>query len=167
MQKLIQDLLSFSRISTHGSEFKKIDSDRIVESAINHLQVSITETGAMIETGMLPIISADRLQMTQVFQNLIHNGLKFCNNQPPKILISAKKKNDQWCFSISDNGIGIEEEYKDKIFIIFQRLHTRNEYPGTGIGLAVCKKIIQRHGGDIWFTSEPGKGSVFYFSLPE
>jgi light-regulated signal transduction histidine kinase (bacteriophytochrome) len=110
---------------------------------------------------------ADATQLTQLFQNLISNAIKFCSDQPPQIHISSQRRADTWLFSVQDNGIGIDSEYIDRIFLIFQRLHSRGEYPGTGIGLAICKKIIERHGGSIWVESQPGQGSTFYFTIPD
>jgi signal transduction histidine kinase len=169
MQALIQDLLSFSRVNTHGSDFEEFDANNIVTEVINRLELKISDTRAKIQVNDLPVIKADPSQISQVFQNLISNAIKFRDMQDtksPDIVISAKKEETCWCFSVKDNGIGVEAQYKDKIFIIFQRLHTRKDYPGTGIGLAVCKRVVQRHGGKIWFDSEPGKGSVFYFTIP-
>ena len=166
MQKLIQDLLEFSRVTTHGKRFTEMDMNQAVRSAMDNLNLLIKESGASIECRDLPRINADESQMAMLFQNLINNAIKFCKNRPPEIDISAKKRDDQWVFCVQDNGIGIESEFIDKIFIIFQRLHNREEFPGTGLGLAVCKRIVQRHQGNIWVESEYGKGSVFYFSLP-
>ncbi len=166
MHQLIQDLLSFSRVNTHGVEFKRIDLNESVRIVLRQLEIGIQETGAKITIDDLPTVTCDSTQMSQVFLNLISNAVKFCKDKPPKIRLFAEKHGNQWQISVADNGIGIEEAYKEKIFIIFQRLHTRREYSGTGIGLAVCKRIVERHGGDIWFESTPGKGSVFTFSIP-
>ena len=127
----------------------------------------IKSRGAAVTHDVLPTLMADELQLGQVFQNLIGNAVKFCSDSQPRIHISAKHGADEWLFSVSDNGIGIKEEFFDRIFVMFQRLHTHAEYPGTGIGLAVCKKIIERHGGRIWAESEVGKGSTFYFTIPD
>ncbi len=166
MQRLIQDLLSFSRVSTHGRDFEQVPLASIVESMLKQMTVIIRDTGARIIVEDLPEVKADPSQISQVFQNLISNSLKFCTRERPEIIVSVQKEDSFWRFSVTDNGIGIESEYKDKIFIIFQRLHTRKEYAGTGIGLAICKRIINRHGGRIWFESTLGKGTVFYFTLP-
>lgn len=165
MQTLIQDLLAYSRVDTRGTELVPVDVNRVVEKALANLEAIIQESGAAITTCALPSVYADGNQLTMVMQNLIHNAIKFCKNRTPQITLAAIQQGMEWHFSIKDNGIGIEDKYKDKIFIIFQRLHTRTEYPGTGIGLALCKKIIERHNGKIWFESKPGQGSTFFFSL--
>lgn len=166
MQRLIHDLLDYSRVSTKGVEFKPEDAHNILGRAIVNLEMMITERNAMVTNGELPMINVDASQIVQVFQNLMSNGIKFCTLEIPLIHVSAIQSNGSWCFSIKDNGIGIEKAYAEKIFIIFQRLHTREEYPGTGIGLALCKRIIERHGGEIWFESEPNEGTTFHFTLP-
>ena len=128
--------------------------------------MSITETGARTTHGPLPTVWADGTQLVQLFQNIIANAIKFHRDEPPRIHIEAKPVEDQWLFTASDNGVGIANEHLERIFVIFQRLHARGEYPGTGIGLAICKKIVERHGGRIWVESKPGLGSVFCFTLP-
>jgi chemotaxis family two-component system sensor kinase Cph1 len=130
------------------------------------LQPVFEETGAVVTRDELPTVVADQAQLTQLFQNLVDNAIKFCNQTPPSIHVSAKRVNDEWMFAVSDNGIGIDPQYFERIFLIFQRLHRSSEYPGTGIGLAICKKIVQLHGGRIWVESEPGRGSTFYFTIP-
>jgi len=115
----------------------------------------------------LPVVTADNSQLQQVFHNLLINALKFCGPEPPQIHIAAQQKEQEWVFSVRDNGIGLDQRYAERIFVIFQRLHTRREYPGTGIGLAICKRIVERHDGRIWVESEPGKGATFYFTLPK
>lgn len=166
MQKLIQDLLAFSRVSTHGTEFEMVDTEKVLKTVLTDLKMNIDERNAQINYDNLPRVKADPNQLSQLFQNLISNAMKFCPQKPPEIRISSNKTDEEYIFSVSDNGIGINSEYKKKVFIIFQRLHTRKEYPGTGIGLAVCKRIVNRHGGRIWFESDPDNGSTFYFSLP-
>jgi light-regulated signal transduction histidine kinase (bacteriophytochrome) len=137
---------------------------------LNHvsanLEVFIEENDATVSHNSLPEVMADSTQLTQVFQNLIINGIKFHSEEAPQIHISAEKKESEWLFSVRDNGIGIDSQYYEKIFEVFKRLHNKEEYPGTGIGLAVCKKIVERHGGRIWVESELGKGSTFYFTSP-
>jgi signal transduction histidine kinase len=165
MQRLIQDLLAYSRVNTHRGEIQGIDGHQALGTALVNLQSAITEKGALITNGKLPWVNADPTQLVQLFQNLLSNGLKFCCEKTPRLHVSAVKNGDDWCFSVEDNGIGIDPRYHKRIFDIFQRLHTREEYPGTGIGLSLCKRIIRRHGGRIWFESEPGKGTTFYFTL--
>ena len=166
MHLLLEDLLELSRVGTRGKEFEKVDSGVILRMVLSDLSVSIKETSAIITYDELPTVQADPVQLAQLFQNLITNAIKYRSIEPPKIHISASLKNNEWLFSIKDNGIGFKKEHAQRIFVIFQRLHTREEYSGTGIGLAVCKKIVERHGGKIWAESEVGKGSTFYFTLP-
>ncbi|MEA2045716.1 MAG: ATP-binding protein [Euryarchaeota archaeon] len=166
MQTLINDLLAFSRVSTRGNPFEPTDSEAVLEQTLTGLKMAVEESGALITHDPLPVVMADASQLAQVFQNLISNAIKFHGDDPPKVHISAERQRDDWVFSVKDNGIGIEPQYFDRIFVIFQRLHGRTEYPGTGIGLAVSKRIVERHGGRIWLESEPGKGSTFYFTIP-
>ncbi|HIH94480.1 TPA: PAS domain S-box protein, partial [Methanosarcina acetivorans] len=166
MQSLINDLLEFSRVTTKAREFEPTDCESILNYVLSDLEVSIKENEATVSYDSLPEIMADGTQLTQVFQNLISNAIKFRSKEAPKIHVSAEKEDDKWRFSVQDNGIGINPKYSEKIFEVFKRLHKREEYPGTGIGLSICKKIIERHGGDIWVKSEPGRGSTFYFTLP-
>lgn len=166
MRNLIQDLLSYSRVGTRGQELTPVSCGQVVQSVLNDLEVSVKESSAVITADTLPTVNADELQLRQVFQNLIGNALKFQSEQPPRIHISAQPCRGEWVISIRDNGIGIEPKFFDRIFVIFQRLHAREQYPGTGIGLALCKRIVERHHGQIWVDSSPGKGSTFFFSLP-
>lgn len=166
MQNLINDLLEFSRVTTKAREFEPTDCKFVLDQVLFDLDVSIKENKASIFYGSLPVVMADPIQFNQVFQNLISNAIRFRSEKDPEIEISAEKKADQWLFSVKDNGIGIDPKFSDRIFEVFKRLHKREEYPGTGIGLSICKKIIERHGGQIWLESEPGKGSTFYFTLP-
>jgi PAS domain S-box-containing protein len=166
MQTLINDLLSYSRVGTRGQDWESVACEKIVKHVLTNLQVAITQSEAIITHDSLPQVNADPSQLTQLFQNLISNAIKFKGQDPPKIHIGANCINDKWLFSVCDNGMGIDTQYMDKIFIIFQRLHSRTEYPGTGIGLAVCKKIVERHGGTIWVESQPNQGSTFFFTLP-
>jgi light-regulated signal transduction histidine kinase (bacteriophytochrome) len=167
MKTLINDILAYSRITTRGREFANTDFNAVINQVIRDMEMIIDDNAAEIDCEALPTIPADNIQMCQLFQNLIGNAIKYRSNEAPKIHISARKQESEWVFSVADNGIGIEQEYLQRIFIIFQRLHARDEYHGTGIGLAVCKKIVERHGGRIWVESEPGKGSTFYFTLPD
>lgn len=166
MQQLIDDLLVYSRVGTRGRVFEPIDLGAVLDTAIANLSVSIEESGAIITREPLPEVKADRTQFVQVWQNLLANALKFRGEELPRIHIGTRRAASEWVFSIRDNGIGVEPEYFDRIFVMFQRLHTRTEYPGTGIGLAVCKKIIGRHGGRIWVESTPGEGATFSFTIP-
>ncbi len=168
MQILINDLLSYSRVSTRGKPFETINCKELINGVLKNLEVAIEESGATITLGNLPEkIVVDKTQISQLIQNLTGNALKFCKNRKPEINISAEDDENCWLFSVRDNGIGIEPEYFERIFVIFQRLHAKGDYAGTGIGLALCKKIVSRHDGDIWVNSEPGKGSTFYFTIPK
>jgi len=166
MHDLINDLLTFSRIGTQGILFKPTDMNVVLEATLNNVRISAIETNAIITNDPLPVIIADESQMVQLLQNLISNAIKFHGPVPPKIHISGEIKKNEWIFTIKDNGIGIDSKNFERIFVIFQRLHKKGEYSGTGIGLTVCKKIIQRHGGKIWVESELKKGSIFHFSIP-
>jgi PAS domain S-box-containing protein len=167
MQNLISDLLMFSRVGTRGKPFKNSDMSAVLEGVIATFRQLIKETNVTLTYNPLPMILADESQMIQLLQNLISNAIKFRSEEPPCIHISGEVKADKWIFSVSDNGIGLDSQFFDRIFIIFQRLHKKDEYDGTGIGLAICKKIIERHSGKIWVESELGKGSTFYFSIPK
>lgn len=169
MQVLINDLLLFSRVSTRGKPMEPMDTDAAVKQALINLGVMIQEYQATVTSDPLPVIIADFSQIVQLFQNLISNAIKFRRHEPPVVHISAKRDEDlgEWVFSVRDNGIGIEEKYFDRIFVIFKRLHGKTEYPGTGIGLTICKRIVKRHSGIIWVESEIGKGSTFSFTIPD
>ena len=166
MQTLIGDLLTYSRVSTRGQQFGPTDCNAVLKSALANLAVSIAESGAIVTSGDLPIMAGDSAQMAMVFQNLIGNAVKFRGVERPEIHIDVQRQEGDWLFSVRDNGIGIERDYFDRIFVIFQRLHTRKHSPGTGIGLAICKKVIERHGGRIWVESKPGMGTTFLFTVP-
>lgn len=166
MQALINDLLSYSRVGTKARPFASTDCEALLATAISDLGVAIAETGARITHGPLPVVMADAMQLAHLFQNLLGNAIKFHGAEPPQVHIEAEVDGDDWRFSVRDNGIGIAPEYFDRIFVLFQRLHGRREYSGTGIGLALCKKIVERHGGRIWVESSPGAGSVFRFTIP-
>jgi light-regulated signal transduction histidine kinase (bacteriophytochrome) len=167
MQQLINDLLAYSRVGTRGKPFKSVDSNACLQEARNNLAKAVEESGASIIQDSLPLVLADAVQLMQLFQNLLGNAIKFRGARVPQIQVSAEKSDRNWVFSVKDNGIGIAPEQQERIFSIFQRLHQRSEYPGTGIGLAICKKIVERHGGQIWVKSKVGKGSTFYFTIPE
>lgn len=166
MQALIDDLLAYSRVGTEGRAFEGVDCADVVQEAIQALTVAIEETGGIVKVGPLPRVSADRSQLIQLFQNLLSNAIKFHGGEPPAVDVGADREEDAWLFTVRDRGIGIDREYADHVFTIFQRLHAPEEYPGTGIGLAVCRKIVERHGGRIWAESEPGRGSAFRFTIP-
>ncbi|HEX2869222.1 MAG TPA: response regulator [Ignavibacteriales bacterium] len=167
MQDLIQDLLSYSRLSNVENKFEMVDLNEVVSDSFKNLKAAIDESNAVIKTDRLPAVKAVRAQMLQLFQNLLSNAIKYRNPaKMPEIEIGCYKMGSKIVFFIKDNGIGIEKEYFDRIFVIFQRLHDRGSYPGTGIGLTICKKIIERHGGRMWVESEIGKGSAFFFTLP-
>ena len=165
MQRLILDLLAYSRVNTAGRQFEPTAMETVLKAALNNLTNAVKESQAIITHDPLPAVMGDDKQLAQLFQNLLSNAVKFGGAQPPRIHISAKQTDGEWLFSVRDHGIGLDPQYADRIFVIFQRLHTRAEYPGTGIGLAICKKIVERHGGRIWVESELGKGATFYFTL--
>jgi PAS domain S-box-containing protein len=167
MQQLISDLLSFSRVGTHGKPLEPTDCEVVLRQVLDNLKVAIAENNAAVTHDPLPTVMGDETQLIQLLQNLICNGIKFRREEPPQVHISAMQRDNGWEFSVRDNGIGMESEYFERIFTIFQRLHSKSEYPGTGIGLAVCKKIVERHGGRIWVESTPGVGTTFYFTIPQ
>jgi light-regulated signal transduction histidine kinase (bacteriophytochrome) len=168
MQRLIQDLLLYSRVQTKGMELRETSSEEAFERALQNLRGSIQESGAVVTHEALPNVQADEMQLAQLFQNLVGNAIKYQGSGIPKIHVSAKMNGgNKWMFSVKDNGIGIDAQYFDKIFGMFQRLHKREEFAGTGIGLAICKKIVERHGGNIAVESQPGHGSTFSFALED
>ena len=186
MQTLINDLLTFSRVGTRGKPFEPIDCEAVLEQVLANLKLAIEESRAVITHDALPTVMADSSQLVQLIQNLIDNAIKFCSEETPRVHISVTRgsgvgnrrskstnykprttNHKAWVFSVRDNGIGIDPEFHERIFTIFQRLHNREEYPGTGIGLAVCKKIVERHGGRMWVESEAGKGTTFFFTIRE
>ncbi len=166
MQDLINDLLAYSRVGTRGKPFSPTDPNAALQAALSNLRLAIDGCGAVVDYDPLPIVSSDGTQLVPLFQNLVGNAIKFRREEPPRVHVSVAKNEDGYVFSVSDNGIGIEAKYHERIFLIFQRLHSRAEYPGTGIGLSICKRIIERHRGRIWVESEPGKGSTFRFTIP-
>jgi light-regulated signal transduction histidine kinase (bacteriophytochrome) len=167
MQRLINDLLAYSRVGTRGKPLQLKDGNDVFRQARDNLTKAIEDSGALIFTDHLPTVKGDEMQLIQLFQNLMANAIKFHGPEPPQIQVSAAKNGREWVFAVKDNGIGIAPEHQERIFSIFQRLHQRSEYPGTGIGLAMCKKIVERHGGRIWVESQVGAGSTFYFTIPE
>jgi signal transduction histidine kinase len=166
MQRLINDLLLYSRVGTGRKEFTLLDFKALLADALLSLKAAIDESGACVTQDTLPKVCGDETQLRQLLQNLIGNALKYRDREPPRIHIGCARERDRWILSVKDNGIGIDPQYAERIFAIFQRLHTGQEYPGTGIGLALCKKIVDRHGGRIWVESAPGRGATFYFTLP-
>ncbi len=166
MHALINDLLEYSRMGTEDKLLEPTDSSDVLALALDNLKVALRESGAVVTQDALPTVIADASQMAQLFQNLIGNAIKFHGQEPLRVHVSAERKGDEWVFSVRDNGIGLDTDFSDRIFVIFQRLNSRTEYPGTGIGLAICKRIVERHGGRIWVVSEPGQGATFYFTIP-
>ncbi|MEM7796008.1 MAG: ATP-binding protein [Cyanobacteria bacterium P01_C01_bin.118] len=168
MSQLIQDLLTYAKVKQTKQACEIIDCNQVVEQVLTELQPSIHESHAVVtKQNELPTLCAHATQLTQLFQNLLSNALKYhLPERPPHVQVSAKHQENEWCFGVHDNGIGIKSEYFDQVFQIFQRLHTKEEYPGTGIGLATCKKIVENHGGRIWVDSQPAQGTTFYFTLP-
>lgn len=166
LEQQIKDLLDYSRVTTRGKEFTRVDVNAVLEQVLKDLSLTIKEKKARITHAPLPEVMADRSQLARVFQNLIGNALKFCGDKHPQVHIGAEQVNGEWQFFVQDRGIGIDPKHHERIFLMFERLHSRAEYPGTGIGLAICKKIVERHGGRIWVESQPGQGSTFYFTIP-
>jgi PAS domain S-box-containing protein len=168
MQALISDLLAYSRIGTREEVHSRVDLNETVQRVLKDLEVAIRETGAVVQVDRLPTITAEATQIRQLLQNLVGNALKFHKpGQPPAIEVTSRREADAWIFAVRDHGIGLDPQYRDRIFQIFQRLHTRQEYPGTGIGLAICKRIVERHGGTITVDSSPGDGATFTFTVPD
>ena len=167
MQRMIDDILAYSRVSTRGQDPEPVPLASAVENAVENQKVAIDKSGATVSWGALPTLAADPAQMTQLFQNLIGNAIKFRGDEAPRVNISAEENRDDWVIRVSDNGIGIPPEQHERIFEMFQRLHTESEFPGTGIGLAICARVVKRHGGRIWVESEPGEGATFHIQLPK
>jgi light-regulated signal transduction histidine kinase (bacteriophytochrome) len=166
MHQLIHDLLAYSRVGTHGKEFAPTDCEAALNAALANLKVAIEEGGAQVTRDPLPTVLGDEVQLIQLFQNLIGNAVKFRGEAAPQVHVGVQRRGPDWEFSVRDNGIGIAEQDFQRIFIVFQRLHASGKYPGTGIGLSVCKKIVERHGGRIWVESKPGRGTTFHFTIP-
>lgn len=166
MHSLIRDLLNYSRVSTGESPFEMIDMEGVLEAAISNVDAMVKSAGAAVTHDPLPSVWANSTRMQELLQNLIQNGIKFRGEAPPQVHVSATKENSEWTFSVRDNGIGIDPRYFERIFVIFQRLHPASEYPGNGMGLTICKRIVERHGGRLWVESGPGRGATFRFSLP-
>ena len=167
MKQLIEDLLAYSRVGTKGQEFKPVALEAPLRRALFNLRVGIEEASAAVTYDPLPTVQGDEVQLGQLLQNLIGNALKFRSDSVPRIHLGVTDSPHEWTIEVRDNGIGLEPQYYERIFMVFQRLHNKGEYPGTGIGLAICKKVVERHGGRIWVESRPGDGSSFYFTLPK
>jgi light-regulated signal transduction histidine kinase (bacteriophytochrome) len=167
MQKLISDLLLYARAGTEAGNMQATDCETVLDLALSNLGLNVDGQGALVTHDPLPVVLAAEPQLVQVVQNLLSNGIKFHSKERPSIHVSAQRKGGEWLFSVRDNGIGIDAKDTQRIFAMFQRLHSSDDYPGTGIGLAVCQKIIERHGGRIWVESQPRRGATFYFTLPE
>jgi len=166
MRLLIDDLLAYARLGSQEAELAPTDCEAILADAVSNLGSAIEENGATVTHDPLPTVMADRDQLSRLFQNLLSNAIKFRAVDPPAVHVSARRNENEWLFSVRDNGIGIDIEHFERIFLIFQRLHGKSEYSGTGIGLAICRKIVERHGGKIWIESQAGKGSTFCFTMP-
>jgi PAS domain S-box-containing protein len=167
MQRLINDLLEYSRVGTRGEQFEVLDAGKVVDQAVANLQAAIHGAAAIVTRDELPRVTADPTLLTQLFQNLISNAVKFRGPQPPRVHVSCRDSGQEWTFSVRDNGIGFDPRHADRIFVVFERLHPQDRYPGTGIGLAICKRVVERHGGRIWCESALGEGAAFHFSLPK
>jgi light-regulated signal transduction histidine kinase (bacteriophytochrome) len=166
MRVLIDDLLAYSRVATRGQPFQPTDCQKVLKTVLGNLGMAIQESSAHITHDPLPTVMGDSTQLAQLFQNLISNAIKFRRDAVPEVHLHAEPRGSLWCISVKDNGIGIEPNHFARIFQLFQRLHSRGTYPGTGIGLAICKKIVERHGGSIWVESQPGQGTTFFFTIP-
>jgi len=167
LQMLVRDLLEYARVDSPAHRFERVPVREVFDHAVLLLDASVREAGAEVSCGELPTVMGARSQLVELLRNLIGNGLKYRGADAPRIRVCAERKGNEWTFAVSDNGIGIAPRHRERIFEMFQRLHDQGEFPGTGIGLAVCRRVVQQHGGRIWVESEPGKGSVFYFTIPE
>ncbi len=165
LKSLISDLLEYSKVGTSNKEFASVEMELMFARVLETFQPVIDDCRGLITHDPLPVVMGDSEQMVQLLSNLIDNSVKFRGNEPPRIHVGARQLSEKWLFFVRDNGIGIDPQYTERVFVIFQRLHSRDDYPGTGIGLAISRKIIERHGGHIWVDSEPGKGATFYFTL--
>lgn len=166
MQTMIKELLDYSRLDAKSTDFQRTDCGTVFGKAIANLQATIDKHDVVVTHDHFPIVMAKDFLLVQLFQNLISNAIKFRSEQPPHIHVSVGQQENAWLFSVQDNGIGFDPRYTERIFTLFERIHDRRKYPGTGIGLAICKKIVERHGGSIWGESVPGKGATFYFTIP-
>jgi signal transduction histidine kinase len=166
MKRMITDLLAYSRTGRNGTEIVAVACGAALDQACADLRAAITESAAEVSHGPLPTVLGDAAQFTHLFQNLIGNAIKFRSQAPPRIHVSAERNGQEWVFSVCDNGIGLDPQFAERIFLVFQRLHAREQYPGTGIGLAIARKVVEHRGGRIWVESEPGKGATFHFTVP-
>lgn len=166
MQNLIQDLLAFSRVMHDARQIRQVSLEGVYAGVVLGLHAAIQESGAVLTHMPLPVVSGDEYQLSQLLQNLLSNAVKYRSAEPPRVHVAVEQHEGHWQFSVSDNGIGIDPQHHDRVFGVFKRLHPRNQYPGTGIGLAICKRIVEGHGGRIWLESTPGKGTTFFFTLP-
>ena len=166
MKTLINDLLAYARVGSRGKPLERVEMQEALGQALSNLAMAVNESRAQVTCDRLPAVIGDRQQLAELFQNLIGNAIKFQSNGAPCVHVGAERRDGEWIVSVRDNGIGIDPQFRERIFVIFQRLHGREQYPGTGIGLAICKKIVTRHGGRIWADSEAGKGATFSFTLP-
>jgi light-regulated signal transduction histidine kinase (bacteriophytochrome) len=167
MQNLIQDLLAYSRVDAEAGRFEPTDFREVFDHAVAALERTLADAGAEVTCGELPTVLGERSQLVRLLQNLIDNGIKYHGERTPRVHVAAVKNGGEWVFSVQDNGIGIAPKHKERIFDIFHRLHTQQAYAGTGIGLAVCRRVVHRHGGELWVESKPGEGSVFYFTITD
>lgn len=166
MQALIHALLEFSRVGSRGTSRASVDMQEVFDGVLADLRSAIAESGASVTATPLPVVTGDAVQLGQLLQNLVGNAVKFRSERAVEVHVFGEQHGGEWHFAVHDNGIGIDPRYADRIFVIFQRLHTRDRYPGTGIGLALCKRIVQYHGGRIWVESQPDQGATFHFTLP-
>ncbi|MBI0582465.1 MAG: hypothetical protein JET69_05555 [Methanomassiliicoccales archaeon] len=163
---MIDDLLAYSRVEVKERSFVPVDMNEVQSIVLKDLRVSIGESGAAVTHDALPTVLADQAQMILLLENLVGNAIKYRNVAAPQVHVSARRSDGEWTFAVQDNGIGIDPQHAEKLFKMFSRLHTRDEYEGTGMGLAISKKIVERHGGKIWFESAPGQGTTFFFTIP-
>uniref|UniRef100_A0A7D5KB63 histidine kinase n=1 Tax=Natrinema halophilum TaxID=1699371 RepID=A0A7D5KB63_9EURY len=167
MREMIDGLLEYARVETRGDPLEPVELNEVLDDVRTDLQLQIEESDARIEVGSLPQVSGDEGQLCQVFQNLVANAIEYSGDEPPRVAVSAERNGSMWRISVHDEGIGIDSDETDRVFEVFQRLHSHDEFEGTGIGLALCRRIVERHGGGIWVDSKPGEGSTFSFTLPK
>lgn len=166
LEQLTEDLLSYARLETEGRKFEQVDMAAVAQDVVHLLDDAILSSEATVTVHPLPVVHGDRTQLAQLLMNLIGNGIKYCRDRTPQVELGAVQKDGEWVFSVKDNGIGIDPRHHDKVFEVFKRLHTQTEYPGTGIGLAICRRVVESHGGRIWISAHDGPGATFSFTLP-